>query len=250
MSPTLSRRARALDFVLLICFTFVVLTSLAMLFYPGGTQKNPNSAGYSFALNFFSDLGRTRTLGGHLNPLSSALFTLALSSAGVALALFFAVFAGFFWTNLAARSISLLGAVLGVAAGAAFIGVAFVTADHNSRLHGLFVLTAFRAFFGATLIFALAMLIQSSYPRLGAAIFLLFATCLVAYIALISVGPSPKQPGGLAIQVVGQKLIVYASIFCVGAQTLLARRFLRTKAIPKSAFPAPVPRRQSSGSGV
>lgn len=228
MSPLVSRRARLFDFVLLVCLFFVILTSLAMLFYPGGTQKNPHNIGYSFALNFFSDLGRTRALGGASNPLASVLFALALTFAGVALALFFTVFAGFFWTNLMARTLAVLGALLGIVSGAAFIGVALVTSDFNSSLHGVFVVTAFRAFFGAVLPFALAILAQNYYPKLGAFIFLAFAGFLAAYIALISIGPSPRDPGGLEIQVIGQKLIVYASIGCVAAQSLLARKFLRS----------------------
>ena len=168
MPTSVSRRARLFDSILIICLLFVVLTALAMLFYPGGTQKNPQNPGYSFFLNFFSDLGRTKSLSGAPNPLSSALFTLALTSAGVALMLFFVTFAGFFWTNLSGQVLAIFGAILGAVAGAAFVGVALVSADHNSPLHGWFVLTAFRAFFAATLAFALAILLQKSYPRVGA----------------------------------------------------------------------------------
>ena len=200
-----------------------------MLFYPGGSQKNPHAAHYSFALNFFSDLGRNRALNGAPNPFSHVFFTLALTLAGVALGLFFRTFATFFWTGLFARVLTVLGAFLGLIAGAAFIGVALVTSDRNSPLHGFFVLTAFRAFFGATLSFAFAILGQKNYPKTGAFVFLAFAGLLAAYIALISIGPSPREPGGLFIQVVGQKIIVYASIVCVGAQALIARRFLQVK---------------------
>ncbi len=228
MSDSLSRRARFLDFVWLICALFVVLTALAMQFYPGGIQRNPTLPGYSFTLNFFSDLGRTRALNGEPNPISHLLFTFALSLAGVALALFFGTFSALFWTTLWARVLALLGTLLGALAGAAFVGVALVTSDRNSPLHGFFVLTAFRAFLGAVLPFSLAILLQNAYPKLGAFIFLAFAGLLVAYIALITVGPSPKEPGGLEIQVVGQKIIVYASIACVAAQSLLARRFLKS----------------------
>lgn len=229
MSDSLLNRARFFDFVALICGLFVALTALAMLFYPGGIQRNPALPGYSFTLNFFSDLGRTRALNGAPNMVSHLLFTLALGLAGVALALFFGAFSAFFWTSLWARTLSLLGTLLGALSGAAFIGVALVTSDRNSPLHGFFVLMAFRAFFGAVLPFALAILLQNAYPKLGAFIFLAFAGLLAAYIALITIGPSPREPGGLEIQVVGQKLIVYASIACVGAQSLLARRFLKSK---------------------
>lgn len=227
MSSPVSRRARLFDAVLAICASFVVLTALSMLFYPGGSQRNPRSDGYSLALNFFSDLGRARALGGAPNLVSSALFTLALTSAGLALAVFFAAFAGFFWTNLMARCFALIGALLGLLAGAAFVGVALIRSDLNSPLHGFYVLVAFRAFFGATLPFAIAILLQKSYPRLGAFLFLAFAGLLLAYIALLTIGPSPKEPNGLEIQVIGQKLIVYASILCVGTQSQLARLFLR-----------------------
>jgi hypothetical protein len=226
MTRTNPRRARLFDLVLIGCVGFVLLTTLAMLFYPGGAQKNPQQLGYSFTLNFFSDLGRTVALNGTANPIAHTLFTLALSFAGLALALFFVTFALFFWTTLPARCFSLLGAGLGIVAGAAFIGVALVTSDRNSPRHIYFVLLAFRCFLGAVLPFALAILTQKSYPRLGAWIFLAFAGFLAAYIALITLGPTPQEPGGLTIQVVGQKLIVYASIVCVGTQSIVARRYL------------------------
>lgn len=227
MNFSVRRQAQLFDFVLSVCGVFVILSALAMLFYPGGSQKNPLQAGYSFSLNFFSDLGRARAHNGESNSLSSALFTLALIAAGLALASFFVAFAAFFRTSLLLRVLALLGAISGVVAGAAFIGVALVGADRNNSLHGSFVLLAFRAFFGAVLPFAPAILLQKTYPRSGAWIFLAFAALLAAYIALISVGPGPREPGGLAIQVVGQKIIVYASIASVAAQSCLARAFLR-----------------------
>lgn len=222
-----SRRARLFDFVLAVCIAFVLLTTLAMGFYPGGIQRNPHSIGYSLGLNFFSDLGRARSHSGAPNPVSSVLFKLALTSAGAALMVFFAAFASLFWTDLASRVFALLGAFFGALAGAGFIGVALITADRNSSLHIHYVLLAFRSFFAATLPLALAIGLQKTYPRRGAAIFLAFAGLLAAYIGLLLLGPSPQQPGGLWIQVVGQKLIVYASVVAVGLQSLLARRFLR-----------------------
>lgn len=227
MSHSASRRARLFDFVWVVCIAFVLLTTLAMLFYPGGTQKTPHHAGYSLGLNFFSDLGRARALNGAPNPISSLLFLLALFSAGAAIMVFFIAFASFFWTNLTSRVLALLSLYFGLLAGAAFIGVALVTADRNSALHIHYVLLAFRSFFAATLPLALAISLQTVYPRRGATIFLAFAGLLAAYIGLLYLGPSPRQPNGLWIQVVGQKLIVYASVVAIGLQSIIARRFLR-----------------------
>ncbi len=220
-------RAKTFEFVLLASLSFVFLTALAMALYPGGTQANPQSHGYSFLVNFFSDLGRTRAHNGASNTFSAPLFALALTLAGLALAAFFAAFAGLFWTNLLSRIGAALGAALGILAGASFIGVALTPADVNNPLHGFFVLQAFRSFFLAVLPFSFLILSHRRYSKLGAYVFMAFALFLAAYIALISVGPSPRSPGGLMIQVTGQKLIVYASVACVGVQAILARRFLR-----------------------
>lgn len=49
---------------------YAILTSIAMFFYAGGTALNPNTSGYTFWANFFSDLGRTRAWSGRNNTIS------------------------------------------------------------------------------------------------------------------------------------------------------------------------------------
>ena len=71
------------------CIQFVLLTFIAMLFYPGGTHDNPAAKGYSFFNNFFSDLGLTVTPSGETTTISFTLFTLSLTLAGLAIILFF-----------------------------------------------------------------------------------------------------------------------------------------------------------------
>ena len=72
------------------CAQFIVLTVIAMFFYPGGTKANPETAGYSFWSNFFSDLGRTATYAGDSNTVSSSLFITALLLGALVLVFFFA----------------------------------------------------------------------------------------------------------------------------------------------------------------
>jgi len=85
---------------------FVVLTLLAMLFYPGGTKTDPTTPGYSFFRNFFSELGLTRGYGGQPNTISTALFVVSLTVTGIALALFFVGFTQFFRRSLSGRILS------------------------------------------------------------------------------------------------------------------------------------------------
>ncbi|MDQ2713331.1 MAG: hypothetical protein M3Z08_00285, partial [Chloroflexota bacterium] len=62
MVGTLSRnafwRVGIFRLAVAVCLLFLLLTVIAMLLYPGGTMANHHSQGYTFFLNFFSDLGR------------------------------------------------------------------------------------------------------------------------------------------------------------------------------------------------
>jgi len=50
---------------------------------------------------------------------------------------------------------------------------------------------------------------------------------LIGYYLLMTKGPSFTSPQGLVIQVVGQKVIAYASIRSIGVQSLGAYQFVR-----------------------
>ena len=67
------------------CVQFIFLTVVAMFLYPGGSYADHDTTGYSFWINFFSDLGRTETFGEHPNATSMALFITALSLASLTL---------------------------------------------------------------------------------------------------------------------------------------------------------------------
>ena len=87
-SKSLFWRQTAFQVSMAVCIIFVVLTAVGMLIYPGGTEADHSTAGYSFFQNFFSDLGRTEAWSGESNPISMGLFIAALSLAGAMLAMF------------------------------------------------------------------------------------------------------------------------------------------------------------------
>ena len=224
-----SRWERAgFTFALLACATFVVLTALAMAFYPGGTSINARSAGYHFWLNFFSDLGRLTARNGAANPVASLLFKGALSAAGAALAIFHLALARQLWSGAKARVLvadcAIIGlAASGVAAGVCFVGVALNTADLHPYLHGFYVVWAFRFFLLASLLSGAIVSKRPAFPRALVWLVGAFAVLLFAYLVLIWRGPAPDTPTGLAIQATSQKLVVYAAVACVGAQAWIMR---------------------------
>ncbi len=229
---TFSRRPTwAFDFVIVVCCAFVLLTLGAMALYPGGTSLDGGAHGYRFFENFFSDLGRTVARGnGRPNPFGSLLFFTALASAGAALGVFWVSFARFFWNGLAQRIATVAGTFFGLLCAANFVGIALTPANIYPREHVHHVFAAFEAFPLAVLCFGAAMLLGRSFPKAGALIFAAFFAVLLAYLKLITTGPAPDSASGLMIQAGGQKLVVYASLLSIGAQSWVARRHLAATA--------------------
>jgi hypothetical protein len=195
---------------------FVALTFIAMFFFPGGTLTNPNTQGYSFFHNFFSELGFFVTKSGAPNTISASLFMPALTMAGGGLALFFFAFPQFFEHTPLLRRLSALGSFSGILAGICFVGVAFTPADIFLDAHYQFVIWAFRFFPLAVCFYIPAIFLHPTFPRGYGWLLVGFLLALVAYLLLLEFGPSAtSSPLGNMIQVVGQKLIVYASIGCV-----------------------------------
>jgi hypothetical membrane protein len=221
------KKLRRLYLVIAIgCVMFVILTLVAMLTYAGGTMENHASNGYDFTRNFLSNLGMLTAPSGRPNWVSAVLFFISLAAAGSCLVLFFIIFQRFFQHTRLQKVLSLTGSILGVLAGISFIGVAFAPADVARAAHIQFVMWAFRLFPLAVIFYVPVMFIDRHYPRLYAWIFTVFCLLLIGYYLLLTNGPSLDSPQGLVIQVVGQKVIAYASILSIGIQSLGAYRYL------------------------
>jgi hypothetical membrane protein len=214
---------RIYDFVMVGCGLFIVLTIIAMFFYPGGTLTDETTRGYSFFENFFSDLGLIRAHAGGPNTVSALLFFVALNMVGVGMGLFFLAFPQFFQASQSARRLSAIGSVLGILAALSFLGVAFTPADVNLDLHKDFVIWAFR-FFPAAVLFYTIVMFREGYPKAYCWVFVVFFALLIAYMLLLELGPDIDTYQGMAIQAVGQKIIVYASITSTIIQAWGARR--------------------------
>ncbi|MBV9257412.1 MAG: hypothetical protein JO215_05285 [Ktedonobacteraceae bacterium] len=199
-----------------VSILFFLLTVIAMLLYPGGTITDPHVHGYSFFLNFLSDLGRISTPSGQPNLISRMLFTFALSMGAVAVALFFVALTQFFPGSGMAPQLSRLGAICGLVTSVCFIGVAFVPLDLSSLVHYVFLDVALVSFLLAFLLLFLAVLLTPGFPRRVVWVFSAFAVLLAAYslllLFLLLFGPKAGTLPWEIIQATGQKIIVYASI--------------------------------------
>ena len=226
-SPATQPRIRQLYLIIAIgCALFVVLTIIAMLTYAGGAVDNHLTRGYSFTHSFLSNLGMLTALSGEPNWVSAVLFFISLSLAGFCLVIFFIIFPRLFQSSRLQQVICLIGSTFGVLAGICFVGIAFAPADIARPAHVQFVMRAFQLFPLAVLFYVPVLFMDKHYPKVYAWVFAIFCLMLIGYYLLITNGPSFTSSGGLAVQVVGQKVIAYASILSIGIQSLGAYKFL------------------------
>jgi hypothetical protein len=193
---------------------FVALTLGAMALYPGGSYSDPHSAGYRFFGNFFSDLGQTYVMYGHVdrpNTPSCVLFVLAMGGISASLA----------WAAWpigrvvsGGRSVgSVLIGGFGTVAAFGFLGVAVNPWNLRYSLHMLFVKIAFGALFA----FMAGVAIEQVRHRwrirdviAGAA----YAVALCAYFINLQVAKLDSVRAVMT-QSVLQKVIVYLSVLCL-----------------------------------
>ncbi len=212
---------------------FTLLTTAAMLAYPGGTRQTPQTDHYLFASNFFSDLGRTQDFEGNSNFTCMLLFGTALSITGCTTVALFFVLPDLFQTDRRSRILSNFMTAFGLLAGIGFVGVAFTPWDLFLSQHDFCVNLGFRCLLLACMCAMINVYGTDSFPNRYGHLLVVVCLILLSYILLLAFGPSTNTPGGLMVQVGGQKVVAYVLI---GGITLLALGALRSE---HKATPAP-----------
>ncbi|MHA2218280.1 MAG: hypothetical protein ACXACY_20295, partial [Candidatus Hodarchaeales archaeon] len=174
----LNWRNVAFLFTIFGCFQFVLLSSLAMFLYGGGTRINPNSLGYTFFLNFFSDLGRTQSFG-NPNTGSAILFFTALIVANIAFAVYFFAIPGIINTEKP-RQLKTIS-FLGILNAALFSCVALTPANLFPVLHDLIVLLTFILSFIVSILMYFLFKDIETIPTFYHLVFLVFSCIIVMY---------------------------------------------------------------------
>jgi hypothetical protein len=202
--------------------TFVVLSSAAMATYHGGSPFDPSARHYRFFANYFSDLGATVTYSGRSNSTAHALFIASLTCIGVALA-----WSAPAWRTFAARGRALPAAwtasVVAALSGVAFFAVGVTPWNRALDLHMVFVQTGF----ASLAIFTACLLIvqtrnHAPHPCLASNI--VYLALLAIYIALFAAGPAYNTIAGLRLQIIAQKLAVYATVLNMTIQAWAVTR--------------------------
>lgn len=229
----ISRLRRVFGIVAAVCVLFVAFTTAAMFLYPGGAGPTTASHGYQFFVNFFSDLGRTRTQSGATNYASMLLFSSAMIAVGGGAAAFFGSFARYFATHETTpggRRLNRAATRFGMLSALFFAGVGLTPSNLVMPAHLVASQGAFYLLLAAVLLEIAAIRrtpgISSSLLWVNIA----FVVVLLGYVGLMTFGPKSDTLLGDEINVTSQKIIVYSAIATIFAQAMLLRlRLLRPR---------------------
>ena len=195
-----------------VCIYFVISFILAMIIYAGGTINDPESMGYSFTRNFFSDLGKFTTE----NIISAMMFNLSLIVCGWSFAAYFFYFTKLFNQNTIIHILAKVGSFSGIIGALCFIGVGLT--PHNLFLdyHIVFVNWAFRSFLLAGISLSVVLYKDNRFENRFAMGYFIFAILTFLYVLVLEFAPDPKiSDFALIFNVIAQKIIIFAFIFSI-----------------------------------
>ncbi len=180
-------------------FQFILLTFIAMFFYPGG---------YSFTEDYFSNLGTTVNVKtGSPNVISRVLFLIACVVVGASLIPFWVVLTALFTESKLTYYISLFGSIIGVGSSISLMGVGIFAEDTQYFLHSTSAKMFFIFMMIAILTFSTAILLNSEYPNIYSFVGIVFSISSITFLYVFRYS--------IQISVIMQKIIVYG--FCLWA---------------------------------
>jgi hypothetical protein len=188
---------------------FVVLETIAMSLYPGGTWWDAKAHGHRFWQNFLCDLEWRVALNGVPNPVGSRLAEAAMLLLVVGLAPFWLDVPCLFAARQRGSGAAVRG--LGLTSVAATLAVVFMPSERFGALHGLMVIVAGVPGLAAAALAVRGLALGEPRPRVGAwigAAMLGFAmTDFVLYVSHV-VGHTEGTPAVAAIQKVALFLLL------------------------------------------
>ena len=181
---------------------FIVVTIVAMFFYPDG---------YSFTEDYLSYLGTTINVRTYSdNTISRILFIIACVVAGASLIPFWIVITTLFKDTEITRSLSYVGSMFGILSSPLLMGIAIFPGDKMYAIHAYMARYFFILFAISILIYSVAILFNENYQDFYAFMGFGFSILILLYIMRIFIHIGPLM----------QKIIVYGFISWAGLQII------------------------------
>ena len=202
----------------------VTLAAIAIARYPGGTYRDHSTVGYTAIQNFLSDLGMTVAYNGSPTRLGSACFVASLVVLVVGLGGCVVGFFREYSASAKSRGLARAAAFVALLVCLAFIGVAVTPENLVMGLHVQLTFFAFRSFLVSAILFTLAARAFSPTARRVWIAWAGLTIAMAIYVWIQTWGPRVRDPGGLEVQVIAQKIIAIIAITTLLFQSVQADR--------------------------
>jgi hypothetical protein len=187
---------------------FLILVSLAMIFYAGGTRDNPALLGYSFWGNTISDSGRAVAWSGVQNTLSMVSLSTALILYAVSFIPFYLTLSKLFSEGKIEKRVSKIGCIFGIIFSVSYIGIAFTPADVLYIPHMIFALLSYITAVLMCVFFSIAFLKNKEFSNSYTMMFTLFTVYFLVVQIFALIGLMSDRN----LMVLMQKLGTFVSI--------------------------------------
>ena len=215
---------------------YIFLMAAAMVSYNGGNSIDHYGIGYSFSLNFLSDLGRANGYAGQNNTLSFYSFNLSLAIIGVAFLTYFLFLPSLHNSNPRSFLFSRIGSFFGCFSSICFAGVGMTPADSLLDMHIFFANWVFRSMCIAVLFYALTFIFLSKNNLFLSLLFLLSGIVVLAHIVIADIDMAVYMSDPHYARVMSQKAAVIEMIFMVPLMAIINLRQLREQTINLRLF--------------
>lgn len=194
----------------------VILTTIAMFFYAGGTAIDPNAPGYTFWANFFSDLGRTRAWSGRDNTVSYIMFTITWILFWISGIIFTIAFYYFFTEVKLEKVLSMIGSIMLVINGILGVAVALFPWDIYYNEHVTVVQISSLVLLIGLILYIYVIFHNKTFPnKIGYAYIVILVPSLIWMMIIILLRPDPSTANGLMLYTVSQKILGYIAFACI-----------------------------------
>ncbi len=215
---------------------YIFLLAAAMVSYNGGNTIDHYGIGYSFSLNFLSDLGRANGYAGQNNTLSFYSFNLSLAIIGIAFLTYFLFLPSLNNSNPRSFLFSRIGSFFGCFSSICFAGVGMTPADSLLDMHIFFANWVFRSMCIAVLFYALTFIFLNKNNLFLSLLFLLSGIVVLTHIVIADIDLAVYMSNPHYARVMSQKAAVIAMIFMVPLMAIINLRQLREQTIVLRLF--------------
>ncbi|MHA1673418.1 MAG: hypothetical protein ACTSYI_07305 [Promethearchaeota archaeon] len=179
---------------------YIIFIGIGMILYPGGSQVDPNSVGYTFFENSLSDIGRTIALNGEPNLAAMICFFIGTTAFALSLFTFACTFGNMDSTTKAGKRFGHVANGFGILASVSTLVYTYAPTDSMHAAHMVAVYFAYISTFLFTLLFGVQCVFERKKSKsrkwgMESTIFFTFAGLyLISLIILVqSITPIMNQ---------------------------------------------------------